>query len=588
MQRFRLLVTALFALVLALGAWVHDDAYITFRTVDNIVAGNGPVWNPAERVQTFTHPLWMLLHVPFRAMGAPIYETTLLLSVAASLGAFVLLLQRVARRGDGGRTAALAGLTALASRTFVDFSTSGLENPLTHLLLALLALAVLDPGGRDRRLAPVAIVAGLLAFVRLDALLLALPALAVAWWGRHRSPSALLRRSAIVGAAFSPLVGWLLFATVYYGDPVPNTALAKLGPGIPLLPRLLRGAGYVLGGFANEPILLVALVGAAVAARRRRELRSLVAGSFLYVVYTVWIGGGYMHGRFLSAPFFLAVLVLSRVDLAGRCASLARRRPAVVTAVLVGVLVRGATAHWWAPWTLWSAEDERRRFHRSTGWVVGLGQERWPDHYFRAKGEYLARCGPPVVVDAYVGFLGHALGERAHVVDLLGLTDPLLARLPTIVSPGVRDSPEAWRPGHFPRPLPAGYLESLATGENRLEDPALSAVYEDVRLLSRAPLGDPERVGAALRLARRPDPRVRDWASRHRDLLDVAPADVAESFVPRLAVGRVMELRGRADAPCDAEWSAPSEHAVDEVPVVASAAAGTAFPDARGGRRETR
>ena len=49
-------------------AWVCDDAFITMRTVDNLVHGYGPRWNPAERVQTFTHPLWAMLLVPFYAV----------------------------------------------------------------------------------------------------------------------------------------------------------------------------------------------------------------------------------------------------------------------------------------------------------------------------------------------------------------------------------------------------------------------------------------------------------------------------------------------------------------------------------------
>ena len=39
-------------------AWVTEDAYIIFRSVEQVFAGNGPVWNPHERVQAFTSPLW--------------------------------------------------------------------------------------------------------------------------------------------------------------------------------------------------------------------------------------------------------------------------------------------------------------------------------------------------------------------------------------------------------------------------------------------------------------------------------------------------------------------------------------------------
>ena len=42
-------------------AWTFDDGFIYFRTVDQILAGNGPVFNTGERVESFTSPLWLLI-----------------------------------------------------------------------------------------------------------------------------------------------------------------------------------------------------------------------------------------------------------------------------------------------------------------------------------------------------------------------------------------------------------------------------------------------------------------------------------------------------------------------------------------------
>ncbi len=50
-----------FSLVILRVSWISDDAFITFRSIENFVHGYGPVYNVGERVQTFTHPLWMLL-----------------------------------------------------------------------------------------------------------------------------------------------------------------------------------------------------------------------------------------------------------------------------------------------------------------------------------------------------------------------------------------------------------------------------------------------------------------------------------------------------------------------------------------------
>jgi hypothetical protein len=52
-------------------AWVFDDAFITFRTIDNFVGGYGLRWNIAERVQTFTHRLWLMVLTPVYTLVWP-------------------------------------------------------------------------------------------------------------------------------------------------------------------------------------------------------------------------------------------------------------------------------------------------------------------------------------------------------------------------------------------------------------------------------------------------------------------------------------------------------------------------------------
>ena len=56
-----LLLIMVFAFIVIKNAWVGDDAYITVRTIENFLSGYGVTHNIAERVQTFTHPLWMFL-----------------------------------------------------------------------------------------------------------------------------------------------------------------------------------------------------------------------------------------------------------------------------------------------------------------------------------------------------------------------------------------------------------------------------------------------------------------------------------------------------------------------------------------------
>ena len=56
-----IVLLVVFVYVWLVNAWICDDAYITFRTVDNFINGYGLTWNPGERVQAYTHPLCMFI-----------------------------------------------------------------------------------------------------------------------------------------------------------------------------------------------------------------------------------------------------------------------------------------------------------------------------------------------------------------------------------------------------------------------------------------------------------------------------------------------------------------------------------------------
>ena len=89
------LTASFLMLVIGLNAWVSDDAYITFRTVANLVNGYGPVYNVGERVQTFTNPLWMLVMTPLYALTGEAYFTSIFLSWAFSFASIWMLFKRI-------------------------------------------------------------------------------------------------------------------------------------------------------------------------------------------------------------------------------------------------------------------------------------------------------------------------------------------------------------------------------------------------------------------------------------------------------------------------------------------------------------
>ncbi|HOS03949.1 MAG TPA: hypothetical protein PKZ01_12770 [Candidatus Hydrogenedentes bacterium] len=83
--------------ILLRNAWLSDDAYITFRVVDNFVHGHGPRWNVDQRVQVFTHPLWFFLLSALYFVTREIHFTAMFLSCVLSLGVAALLFFRAAK-----------------------------------------------------------------------------------------------------------------------------------------------------------------------------------------------------------------------------------------------------------------------------------------------------------------------------------------------------------------------------------------------------------------------------------------------------------------------------------------------------------
>lgn len=485
----RLLVAALAALlgfVMIRLAWLGDDAFITLRSVENVLAGHGPVWNVGERVQTYTHPLWMWLLVVARWVTGEAQLTVLVVSMLLS-GAVALVLARHA-----GRAAAVVLVLLLASRAFGDYTTSGLETPLAMLLLAWLAW--LDARSPEQPPQPLrlVLVTALLGTTRLDLLALAVPVLC----GNLRGVRpARLPRLLVVGLA--PLWAWSAFAWFYYGSPFPITAYAKaFSNGVPATDLLPQGLHYVGYSLRHDPVTLVTIVAGVLVGSIVRPVRGrmLALGIVLYCGYVVRVGGDFMAGRFFVPPLVAATALLARWL---RDASVSA---AAITAAgaLVLMFVPGLP-----PWACPIADDlapvvaehgiadERRFYYGRWGLlspqrdvvVAGDGTRR-----LREEG----RRAPLIVKYEVAGRDPFVAGELFHVVDRW-LVDPLLMRLP-IQRPG------AWRIGHFTRGIPTGYLASLAFGDNRLEHAGLRACYDDLRLVLRAPLFARERLAAWWRL----------------------------------------------------------------------------------------
>lgn len=515
-------------------AWMTDDAYFSFRSVDNFINGYGLTWNVTERVQGFTHPLWVLLLSGAYAFTHEIYLTSIAISLACTLGLAWLLLRRIGQTAWHG----LLGLGLLClSTAFVDYSTSGLENPLTHLLLAVfLWLFLRQPKQQDHLLA-LALMAGLAALNRLDTILFYGPALAYLWW---RSPKKLAALGSLL-LGFLPLIAWEVFSIVYYGFPFPNTYYAKALNYVSAAQEAWAGLNYFYFTLRFDPLTwAVILAGLATAWwSQQARPRLVAAGILLYLAYILQIGGDFMGGRFLSAAYLASTLLLVVYLLP----ALRPRGRGALLAAAFGLSLLAASPPYFLyardfATARWQGVVDERMIYAQTNLVRIDALHAFnsqPEHTLLNKAAYLARMlwrgtgfrleaendwielgrelrasaeaqdGVTYLPQGANGFTGFYAGPQVYFIHGLALTDGLLARVPPIYNPN-------WRSGHFMRRIPEGYLEIEASQITQLPDAALDTYYQAIRRVTHGPLFTPERWQAIWALNTRP---FTDWLPEH-------------------------------------------------------------------------
>ncbi|GLV60563.1 hypothetical protein KDH_73820 [Dictyobacter sp. S3.2.2.5] len=457
-------VFLLFLFIVIKDAWLSDDAYISLRTVDNLLHGYGLTWNIDERVQTYTHPLWFFLLAGANLLERNVYFSTLILSLTVTVAAVLLLVFRLAP----SLKMALVALAAMtASKAFIDYSTSGLENPLTHLLIVVFALLYFRHHDTKRYVLWMSLLGCAMILNRMDTVLLFLPTLAWTFW-QHRSWRTL--RAMVL--SFIPFLLWEVFSLFYYGFLFPNTAYAKLNTGVPGNELFAQGVGYLVSSFTFDPVLFLVIAAGILFVLVRRDWKSLplLLGMLLYLVYTVKVGGDFMAGRFLTPPMLIAIILLMR-NLPENTVFVSAT---ISVLLLIGVLVPNSRIYAVNVDTIHGDLIDARGVADERLWYLdhtGLLNYTRTDDLSNPPSTYANVHALPDKVDELlaVGRFGYKYGPKEHVLDTVGLGDPLLARLPAIQ--------QHWRIGHFLRAIPDGYVQTLQTGQNHITDKNLAEYY---------------------------------------------------------------------------------------------------------------
>ncbi|HZL85438.1 MAG TPA: hypothetical protein VFD07_08690 [Candidatus Krumholzibacteria bacterium] len=397
-------------------AWVCDDAFISFRYVDHLLRGHGLVFNPGERVEGYTHFLWVILLAACNRLGFDLVELGRYLPILFFVATLFVLAQRAWRLRAGAWMGLPIAAWCLALHHDAQlFASSGLETAPFGLLLVLGLLAAT---ATTPRVGLAGALYALATLMRPEGALYTATAGAFLLW-RARAVRPIAAFSATWMALVAPC---LVFRWIYYGDLLPNSFYAKSGADS----YWSQGWQYTRLYFGIYFVLLAALAAIPaswVLRRRRHELdTALLAGIqvLLTILYVTRLGGDFMFARFFIP--MTPLLVLAAEDVL----RVSRRRWVEITAA---VLMVGSTL---------AARPLRSRTFVGRERVHGIVDEA--NYYtaetlamMRRQGDVLGRhlngtrarvaLLPGQDAVAYFGRLPYALESQ-------GLTDAELARLP--------------------------------------------------------------------------------------------------------------------------------------------------------------
>jgi arabinofuranosyltransferase len=393
--------------------WIADDGLIVLRTVRNLLAGNGPVFNQGERVEANTSVVWTYLVYLASAVTRPLQLEYVALALALGLsllGLAMLMLGtgRLFAPSLVGRRAIMlpaGALVYIAVPPARDFATSGLESGLVMAYLGLLWWMMVcwsqakrgRPPGRLFIIA-LAFVAGLSVLVRPELALIGGGALIMMLIAAQDGR----RRLEIVVAGGLLPVGYQIFRMGYYGLLFPGTALAKDAGGdkwsqgliylsnfngpyvlwVPLLllaalglvlwPSARRYKGTVAPSTSGRPLVRTVQSPAAV-------VTFILISGLLQALYWIRQGGDFMHGRVLLAPLLCLLAPVAVIPVVVPEGTRLSRE--------AGYWLAGGISALWmsvAGWALWAANssglgddatrvtytgivDERRFYAQATG-----------------------------------------------------------------------------------------------------------------------------------------------------------------------------------------------------------------------------
>lgn len=215
--------------------WVSSDGLsVTYQSY-NVLNGLGLVWNLGERTYVSTSPLFTIVSIPltyifdllfnvFHISDNKIFNIPIIINMIFSITSITMILRYLYLKTTTSKPEKIFILLfsfglLLASKFYIDFSTSGLENSLSYSVIAWFTiLSMNEENPKSVFLLPIAV--ALVFLTRYDFFLIVCPTI-LYYFYKHKFTKGFMTMCIII-------LSWLAFSFFYFGSIFPNLSLIHI------------------------------------------------------------------------------------------------------------------------------------------------------------------------------------------------------------------------------------------------------------------------------------------------------------------------------------------------------------------------
>ena len=339
--------------------WISDDIFITFRYIENWLNGLGLVYNSGEKVEGYTHFLWLLLIACFQKLGFNPIDVSEWLGLISYLGILIIFLVISYRKSE--KIKLFLPLTAIVLALHYDFrvwASGGLETSFFTLLIVISYFLICFSNIEEtKRIILSGFILTLALLTRPDAIIFYVITFTFVLIQKYFQTNSLKSLWKIIiqfNLAFLFIyVPYFLWRYSYYGEIFPNTYYAKSGSESYYKQGFFYLYYYIQTYWTSFSFLIgliylfkkllqnnISLIERIKALFLNIETASILLASAYVVIYLLSfvtrVGGDFMYARFVIplVPFLYFVAESSLPEL-----FLKRKKYIVISYILIIVML---------------------------------------------------------------------------------------------------------------------------------------------------------------------------------------------------------------------------------------------------------